>query len=61
VDLLEAVGRIAVEPYDCSVAKAEIVFVRGEDGRVSAVEQRHGEALTQYRWDAALGSFVASQ
>jgi hypothetical protein len=57
-ELLEAVGRIAVEPYDCAVAKAEIVFVRGDDGRVSTVEQRQGDAVTRYRWDAALGSFV---
>jgi hypothetical protein len=56
--LLEQVGRLAVEPYDCAVAKAEIVFLRGEDGRVSAVEQRHGELVTHYRWDAALGSFA---
>jgi hypothetical protein len=56
--LLESVGRIAVEPYDCAVAKAEIVFVRGDDGRVLAIEQRHGEAVTRYRWDAALGSFA---
>jgi hypothetical protein len=57
-DLLEAVGRIAVEPYDCSVAKAEIAFVRDDDGMVSAVEQRHGEVVTRYQWDAALGSFA---
>jgi hypothetical protein len=56
--LLESVGRIAVEPYDCAVAKAEIVFVRGKDGRVSAIEQRHGDTLTRYRWDGALGSFA---
>jgi hypothetical protein len=56
--LLEGVGRLAVEPYDCAVATAEIVFVRGEDGRVSAIEQRHDEAMTRYRWDAALGSFA---
>jgi hypothetical protein len=59
-DLLEGVGRIAVEPYDCAVAEAEIVFVRGDDGRVSAIEQRHGEVVTRYRWDAALGSFAVA-
>ena len=59
-DLLESVGRIAVEPYDCAVAKAEIVFVRNEDGRVSAIEQRQGDAVRQWRWDATLGSFAAS-
>jgi hypothetical protein len=56
--LLESVGRIAVEPYDCAQASAEIAFVRGEDGRVSAIEQRHGEVVTRYRWDPALGSFA---
>jgi hypothetical protein len=58
--LLEGVGRIAVEPFDCAVSKAEIVFVRREDGRVSAVEQRHGQQLTRYRWDPALGSFAVA-
>lgn len=57
-DLLEGVGRIAVEPFDCAVSKAEIVFLRREDGRVSEVEQRHGNQATRYRWDAALGSFA---
>lgn len=59
-DLLEAVGRIAIEPYDCSVAKAEITFVRGEDGRVEAIEQRHGGVVTRHRWDEALGSFAVA-
>jgi hypothetical protein len=57
-DLLEPVGRIAVEPFDCAEAEAEIRFVRGEDGRVSAIEVRHGEVLTRYAWDASLGSFT---
>jgi hypothetical protein len=56
-DLLEGVGRIAVEPFDCAVSKAEIVFVRREDGRVLEVEERHGKRATRYRWDAGLGSF----
>jgi hypothetical protein len=56
-DLLEGVGRIAVEPFDCAVSKAEIVFVRREDGRVLEVEQRHGKRATRYRWDGGLGSF----
>jgi hypothetical protein len=57
-DLLEAVGRIAVEPFDCAVSKAEIVFLRRNDGRVTEVEQRHGKRATRYRWDAGLGSFA---
>lgn len=57
-DLLEAVGRIAVEPYDCAVSKAQIVFTRREDGRVSEIEAQHAGTVTRYRWDAGLGSFA---
>jgi hypothetical protein len=57
-NLLEGVGRIAVEPFDCAAAKAEIVFSRREDGRVAEVLQRHGQQATRYRWDPGLGSFA---
>lgn len=57
-DLLEGVGTIVVEPFDCAVSKADIVFVRREDGRVSAIELQHGKRVTRYRWDAGLGSFA---
>lgn len=56
-DLLEAVGRLAVEPYDCAAAEASFEFLRGADGRVEAVELRHGEARTRYEWDATLGNW----
>ncbi|PRQ05816.1 hypothetical protein ENSA5_01360 [Enhygromyxa salina] len=55
--LLEGVGRIAVEPYDCAEAEASIEFLRDENGRVSAVELRHGQAVTRHVWDASVGSF----
>lgn len=56
--LLETVGSVRIEDYDCSVAEASIDFERRDDGTVSAVIVRHGDALTRYRWDPALGSFA---
>lgn len=57
--LLEPVGSVRVEDYDCAVADASVDFERGADGRVSAVVVRHGEAVKRYRWDGTVGSFVA--
>jgi hypothetical protein len=57
--MLESVGSVRVEDYDCAVAEASIEFDRAQDGRVAAVIVRHGDAITRYRWDAALGSFAA--
>lgn len=59
--LLEDVGSIAVEPHDCAEAVAEIVFEREEDGRVSGVAVRHGDAVVRHVWDASLGSFRVAE
>ncbi|KIG12889.1 hypothetical protein DB30_00910 [Enhygromyxa salina] len=56
--MLEGVGTIGVEPYDCAVADASLEFVRAAGGQVSAVELRHGEVLTRYVWDRSVGSFT---
>lgn len=57
--LLEIAGALVIAPYDCKKAKiAEIVFVRGEDGRVSTVELRHDDTLMRYQWDTAKDSLA---
>ncbi|PRQ07169.1 hypothetical protein ENSA7_31840 [Enhygromyxa salina] len=56
--MLEHVGSIRVEPYDCAAAEASVEFVRAASGQVSAVELRHGDALTRYVWDRSVGSFA---
>lgn len=56
--MLERVGSVSVEPYDCAVAEASIVFVRGARGEVSALELRHGDVITRYVWDPSVGSFA---
>lgn len=58
--LLEPVGSVRVDDYDCTVADASVDFERGEDGRVSAVVVRHGDSVKLYRWDGSVGSFVPS-
>jgi hypothetical protein len=56
--LLELVGTVRVEDYDCAVADASVGFERGDDGRVAAVVVRHGPSLQRYRWDGSVGSFA---
>lgn len=56
--MLERVGSVSVEPYDCAVAEASIEFIRDASGAVSAIERRHGEVLTRYVWDPSVGSFA---
>jgi hypothetical protein len=56
--LLEPVGSVRVEDYDCAVADASVEFERASDGQVSAVVVRHGDGVKRYRWDASVGSFV---
>ena len=58
--LLEPVGSVRVDDYDCAVAEASVTFERDADGRVSAVVVRHGDAVTRHRWDPSVGSFVIS-
>jgi hypothetical protein len=60
-DLLEPVGSVRVDDYDCATVEASIEFVRAADGSVSAVELRRGEALTVYRWDGGVGSFAVAE
>lgn len=59
-DLLELVGSIRVEDYDCAVAEASVEFVRTAEGQVSAVELHHGDRVTRYRWDSSVGSFAVT-
>lgn len=59
--LLEPVGSVRVDDYDCAVADASVGFERGDDGRVSAVVVRYGETLTRYRWDGSVGSFTVAK
>lgn len=56
--LLEPVGRLAIEPYDCAAAVGEIEFERGPAGEVTSVVVRHGDARREHSWDAVNGSFV---
>ncbi|HLT39220.1 MAG TPA: hypothetical protein VK034_23210, partial [Enhygromyxa sp.] len=56
--LLEPVGSVRIDDYDCAVADASIRFDRDDDGRVGTVTVRHGDAVTQYRWDPSVGSFM---
>jgi hypothetical protein len=57
--LLEPVGSVRVENYDCAVADASVEFERDAEGRVTAVVVRHGESVRRHRWDGSVGSFVA--
>lgn len=59
--LLEPVGSVRVEDYDCAVADASVGFERGDDGHVLAVVVRHGDAVERYRWDGSVGSFVVAE
>ena len=57
--MLERVGTINVESYDCAEAEASFEFIREPSGDVRAVELRHGDVLTRYLWDPSVGSFTA--
>ncbi len=58
--LLEPVGSVRVDDYDCAVAEASVEFERDADAGVTAIVVRHGEAITRYVWDSALGSFTVA-
>jgi hypothetical protein len=56
--MLEPVGSVGVEDYDCAEAEASVEFERERDGRVTAVVVRHGPSTTRHRWDPSVGSFT---
>jgi hypothetical protein len=56
--ILEAVGSVRIDDYDCATAEASIEFERDAEGRVAEIVARHGELVTRYGWDAVNGSFA---
>lgn len=59
-DLLEPVGAVRIDDYDCGEGEASIELEREPDGRVSAVVVQRSSGVVRHRWDASVGSFVVA-